>query len=546
MKRQYKTILLVIILVCYTVTVNAATIKDFIPHNCALYVELNELGDITSAIKTEEISIILNSLGATKLIDSIGNRSCLAIWSDKKDRINVGFIVDTEGDLVEIQRLKKIATRLIGLIASTIKEDVGKHRNVRYGELNSKENKVLFGYVDEYFVIGIGESSFKTIIDTYRKKTASILTNDRYVAASDKTGDGEISIFCDVDALVTVKKQDRLEPYKKVIEALNGFKTISVTLNLREPGNFLKIYTSLTPTVQKNINDLIPIPLQHSSKLDPEKTIKALTGEEKLFIAISPAITQFLWHLFRQYADTKAEGRLDNVINFVEGEYNIDLYDDVVPALTGELALSVSDFHPFAYGILDERELGINLSFSTNADSGTEIEAEPFDRFGLIFSSSNYIKWNEFSNALANKDRNSSIQFFDYNSIRVSEIGNAVYLCNTDGLTISSVGEDQVYNLIDALQEEKQFPINIEQVTQTSIVCVQLNLVTLLEILLGSDHIPDPNETLPMLTWLSVEDNTLLLQAAFLNEEAPIDTLTSFTIIAAKSILSSRNKPTNE
>lgn len=546
MKHKYTTILLILFLVSYTVTVNAATFEDFIPNNSVLYVEFKGLGDAATSIKTGEISAILNTLGATKIIDTLGNHSCLAIWLDKKDRINAGFVVDTEGDMVDIQRLKKIATRLIGLISSTIKEDVGKHRKVRYGELDMDENKILFGYVDEYFVIGIGEYSFKTIIDTYQNKLPSLLTNDRYVAASKKIGPGEISVYCDVEGLATVENQDKLEPFKKVIEKLDLFKILSATLNLREHGNFLKVYATLTPTVLKNLNDQIKITQQISDNLDPLKTIRAMTGKEKLFVAISPVITHVLWNLLQVYINTEAEGDFYDFINLIEGEYNIDFFDDVIPALTGELALSVTEFQPFMPGILEERKIDFNISVSTNAEGSSEIEAKPFDLFGFIFSSSNQRKWDEFSNALANKDNVGSIQFFDYNGIRVSEIANRVYLCNSDGLAITSVGEDEIYSLIDSLQAEKHFPVDIEQILQTSIVCLQLNLVTLIEALFGTDHIPDANEVLPMLTWLSVEDNSLKLQAAFLNEDVPIDTLSVFLITTVKSIMSSRNKPNNE
>ena len=546
MKHKCKAILLTIFLVGYTITLNAATFEDFIPHNSTLYVELNGLGDATMSIKTGQISAILNTLGTTKIIDTFGNRSCLALWLDKKDRINAGFIVDTEGDMVEIQRLKKIATRLIGLIALTIKEDIGKHRMVRYGELDIDENKILFGYVDEYFVIGIGEKSFKTIIDTYQNKLPSLLTNDRYVAASKKTGPGEIFIYCDLEGLASVEHQDKLEPFKKAIEELSIFKSLSATLNLREPGNFLKVYVPLTPTVLKNLNDNIQITQPVSTNLDPLKTIRAMTGKEKLFVALSPVVTHVLWNLLRVYINTEAESDFYDFINFIEGEYNIDFFDDVIPALTGELALSVTEFQPFMSGILEEKEIDFNISVSTNAEGGSEIEAKPFDLFGFIFSSSNQRKWNEFNNAIANKDNIGSIQFFDYNGIRVSEIANGVYLCNTDGLAITSVGEDEIYSLIDTLQAEKHFPVDIERISQTSIACLQLNLVTLIEALFGTDHIPDANEVLPMLSWLSVEDNSLILQAVFLNENAPIDTLSSLTITAAKSILSSKNKPNNE
>ena len=396
MKCTLMKTLIILFFVSFTLTLDAASVDDFIPYDSLLFVKLNGLDEIPNTIENNEITGLLNVLGTSEILDLFGNSSGLTIWLDKKHRVNVAYVVDTKGDMVLIQRLKKIAPRVLGAFATTHKQDVGKHRSIQYSELNLKENKILFGYVDEFLVIGVGERSFKTIIDTYKKKSPSIEKNERFVEATQKTGNAEIFVFSNIATIDNAKKRNALMSFEKVIEELTPFTYISATLNLQEPGEFLKVYAPFTSNTLQNIEEILPIQTQMAHTLDSKKTIRTMSGKDDLFIAISPIVTHTLWSLLREYIEQNADGGFYDALNFFEGEFNVDFYDDVIPALTGEIALSISKFQPFLTPI----KKGSILSFqaSLNSDGNSEIEISPIERFGVIFSSINPAKWDELNN----------------------------------------------------------------------------------------------------------------------------------------------------
>ncbi len=544
MKCTLMKTLIILFFVSFTHTLNAASIDDFIPYDSFLFLKLNGLNGIPNTIEDNEITGILNVLGTSDIFDLFGNSSGLAIWLDKKHRVNATYVVDTKGDMVLIQRLKKIAPRIFGVFATTRKQDAGKHRSIQYSELNLDKNKILFGYVDEFFVMGVGERSFKTVIDTYQNKSPSILENERFVEATQKTGSGDIFAYANIASFDNEKKQNALMSWKKVMEELSPFTYISATLNLRDPGKFLKVYAPFTQNALQNIEEKLPIQTQMTHTLDSKKTIRSMSGKDDLFIAISPIVTQTLWSLLRGYIEQNADGDFYDALSFFEGEYNTDFYEDVMPALTGEVALSISKFEPFLTPI----KKGSILSFqvSLDSDGNSEILKSPIERFGVIFSSINPAKWNEFNNALANIGDTSTKQFFEYGGTTVSQVADSVYLSNINELSIASFGEDDIISLLDTLSVDRQFPIDIDQVAQTSIACFQLNLITLLEALLGSEHISNPDDIVSLLAWLSVEDNALSVQASFLDDKPPLHSLVKFSAPAVNGILSSITKPSGQ
>lgn len=535
-----KTILFVLLLVSFTFSIHAASIEEFIPQNIFLYVKLQGMDEITNTINSSKINGIVDILGSSEFLDIFGNQSGFALWLDDKERINAAYVVDTQGDMVLIQRLKKIAPRLIGWFATTLKKDAGKYGAIQYSELNLDENKILSGYVDEFFVVGVGKRSFKTVIDTYQNRNPSIINNANYVAASKNVGTGEVFVFCDVEILDKSKKMNSLGPFKKVVKELTPFSILSAGINLQVHGAFLKVYAPFTQNALQNIDEYLPIQTQMAKTLDSKKTIRTMSGKEDLFIAISPFVTQTLWSLIREYLEQNADGDFYNVLNFFEGDYNVDFFDDFIPALTGEVALSISKFQPFMEPIKKGSKL--SLSVSLDSDGNSEIQIRPIEQFGVIFSSSNQTKWDEFNNALANTGNTTTKQFFEYGGTTVSQIADSVYLSNINKLSIASFGEDDILSLLDTLSTDRQFPIDIDQVSQSAIACMQLNLITLLEAILGTEHISNPDDVLPILTWLSMEDNTLILQAAYLGKKSPLKSLANFTDTAINGIMSSMKK----
>ncbi len=540
MKCTLMKTLIILFFVSFTLALNAASIDDFIPYDSFLFVKLNGLDEIPNTIKNNEITGILNVLGTSEILDLFGHSSGLTIWLDKKHSVNAAYIVDTKGDMVLIQRLKKIAPRILGVFATTRKQNAGKHRSIQYSELNLDENKILYGYVDEFFVIGIGERSFKTIINTYKKKSPSILKNERFVEATQKTGDADIFVFSNIATIDNAKKRNALMSFEKVIEELTPFTYISATLNLQEPGEFLKAYAPFTPNALQNIEEILPIQTQMAHTLDSKKTIRTMSGKDDLFIAISPIVTQTLWSLLREYIEQNADGGFYDALSFLESEFNTDFYADVIPALTGEVALSISKFEPFLTPI--KKDSILSFQGSLDSDGNSEIEISPIERFGVIFSSINPAKWNEFNNALANAGNTSTKQFFEYGGTTVSQVADSVYLSNINELSIASFGEDDIISLLDTLSANRQLPIDIEHVAQSSIACFQLNLITLLEALLGTEHISNPDDIVSLLAWLSLEENALSLQAAFLENTPALNSLIRFSDTTVNGIISSLKK----
>lgn len=544
MNRMLMKTLLTLYFVSVALTLNAASVDDFIPSDSFLYVKSNGLDDIVNSIENNELTNILNILETTEILDIFGNSSGFAIWLDKEHRANVVYVVDTAGDMVLIQRLKKIAPRLIGLFATTLKEDAGKHRSVQYSELNLGENKILSGYVDEFFVIGVGKRSFKTVIETYQNRNPSILKNENYVAANKNTGTGEIFVFCDVETLDNDKKMNSLGSFKKVVNELTPFTYLYAGINLQVHGKFLKVYAPFTQDALQNIEKELPIQTEMPHTLDSKKAIRAMSGKDDLFIAISPIVTQTLWSFLRQLIEQEAESDFYDALNFFESEFNVDFTDDVIPALTGEFALSISKFQPFVTPIRDGPELSFQVSL--DSDGNSEIEISPIEQFGVIFSSINPNKWDALNNALANTGNTSTKQFFEYGGTAVSQVADSVYLSNINELSIASFGEDDIISLLDTLSVDRHFPIDIEHVAQSSIACLQLNLITLLEAILGTEHIRNPDDLVPILTWLSVEDNALILQAAYIGKKSPLGSLAGFLGTAINGILSSMTKPSGQ
>ena len=540
MTNRFKTIFLLMLILSFTSSSFAASIEEFIPKNSFLYVKLQGIEDITKEIKTSKTNEILNVIGTSEVLDLFGDQSGFAFWLDKEHRVNVAYVVDTNGDMVLIQRLKRIAPRLIGLFATTFKEEAGKHRSVQYSELNLDENKILYGYVDEFIVIGVGKRSFKTVIDTYQNRSPSILENDNYVAANKNTGAGEIFVFCDVESLDNTKKMNSLGTFKKVAKELTPFTFLSAGINLQVHGKFLKVYAPFTQDTIQNIDEKLPIQTEIPHALDSKKAIRAMSGKEDLFIAISPIVTQTLWSLLREYIDQNAEGDFYDALSFFESQFNVDFYNDVIPALTGEIALSISKFQPFVIPIRNGTEMSFQVSL--DSDGNSEIAISPIEQFGVIFSSINRTKWDGLNNALVNTGNTTTKQFFEYGGTTVSQVADSVYLSNINELSIASFGEDDIISVLDTLSVDRDFQIDIEQVAQSSFACLQLNLITLFEALLGTEHIRNPDEIVPILTWLSVEDNALILQAAYVGERPPLESLVSFSDTAINGILSYMKK----
>ena len=97
-----------------------------------------------------------------------------------------------------------------------------------------------------------------------------------------------------------------------------------------------------------------------------------------------------------------------------------------------------------------------------------------------------------------------------------------------DGLFLVGSSEEHIHKLIDGIQQKKK-PSYLKQVPKTPTLFAQLNVARALEMEKGSPPsdqlIVDAKEVPLLLTWLTVEDDTALLEATLSEKETPIEML---------------------
>ena len=131
-----------------------------------------------------------------------------------------------------------------------------------------------------------------------------------------------------------------------------------------------------------------------------------------------------------------------------EGLLNLDLEEDIMAGLTGELALSVPDLTRFDPEALSGLRFEFDGTFAFDA-------ADVQTGGGIIFDPSNRMKWNQIGNSLSNL-QNVSVSQTEYKDTRVSEVATSIYHSEVDGLFLISFSEEQMHALIDGIKRRKR------------------------------------------------------------------------------------------
>lgn len=529
---QQKLITTTLLIALFAISANAAKVQDFMPQKSALYLQARDLDEVYAELELSEswekaqallqtvapeaqqgftMGMTLFGTDLRGLINTVGYRTGFAIWQNDAGETQIGLIVHSGGNIGELQRLTKILAGMIGMNQGGLMPEAGIYRKVHYSTLEAPELFVNYGFVDEFLVAGIGKGSFEKLIDTFRKHEPSIAKESGFAAGTKKLGAGEITAFVDIQKALPMLKNLSDNNLKQ----LQCFKHAYARLNLLESGECLQVYTRFTPLGPQDKD--IRMFLKEGKQL---RTLKAFSGEEELFVAVAPSYLEAVWELVRTGIANDADGGAYAAISFFEGILNLDLEADVMAGLTGELALSISDFQRFEPEVLSN--IGIQFENSLELDLA-DVETQG----GLIFSSSNPAKLNLIGNSISNAT-NAAVSQMDYRGTTVSEFGENAYHCESDGLFLFSFSEEQIYTLIDTVQEKKK-PSVLNLLPKKPTAVVQLNLARVLEAtgnpLPPEMAIVDAKEVSPLLAWLSVKGNEAVVEAVFSEEEAPLEAL---------------------
>ena len=530
----FKTCRLILLLLMVP-WVHAAEVEDFMPKESVLYVKFQNLDEVYGEIEISEnwekalallpemsdwqemqqgITMLQGMLGTDLLgiIETVGYRTALAIWPEGANgsEIETGVVIHSGGNLDKLQQLTKIVEGLLGMASeNTLRLNAGVYQRVRYNVLEIPGGIAKYGFVDDFLVIGTGEGSFERLMDTYRAGMPSIQQNNEFSEALEKMGSGEVVIYANVSPILSVMKNN-IEASMRTRLAI--FQSMFGKLNLLETDPFFQVAVQFNPNLPENEIGLF---LKEGETLT---TLNAVSGEDDLFVAVAPGILEGMWEFARIEMEKDATGDIYEAISFVEGLLNLDLEEGIMAGLMGELAMSIRDFTRF------DPESGFSVEFDgtfTFDESGTETDG------GIVFNPSNRMKWNQVGNSLSNL-HNASVSQTEYKGTMVSEVASSIYYGEIDGLFLMGFSEDQISALIDGVKQKKK-PSYLKRLPKTPTAFAQLNLARVLEIEKGSlpaDKLLVDSKEMPLLlAWLSVEDDTALLEITLSEKETPIEML---------------------
>lgn len=515
-------------------SVNAATVDDFIPVDSLVYLKLQDLDEVYSEITTSEtwkmtidhlvgeseLKEMKNGLLALQgilgtdvygIIDTIGHQTGLALWMDDTRTFDGGIVIHSGGNLKELQRLSKIVSGALGLAGGTLILDAGEYRKVKYNMLKLEGAHLTYGFIGDFMVVGKEKDSFEKLIDTYKKKIRSIKKNTSYVKTSKKLGPGELSIS--VNATDILPYLDNIEDTSRT--QLETFTRIQGKLNLLDASPLIKLHVEFN---ESHLESRITPFLTENNRGGELKILNSMSGNEDLFVAFASGVLGAVWELIQEEIQNAETDDVFAFITFLEGILNLNFKEDVIAALTGEIALSVDDLSLFEPSALES--LNINIENSIQVDA-----SNVFTRGGLLFIPNSPIKWDQMGNSLSNL-QNSSISSIDYKGKKVSIFGSNIYYAESDGVSLLSFSEDQMYSLVDRITEKEKIKI-LKHLPKSPLVFVNLNLIKLLQVV--QDNIPVKNgaeikqELFPLFAWIIVDDNVAMLEVILSDKESPIE-----------------------
>ena len=529
----------VMLLLLMTTLAHAADVKDFIPKESVFYLQLQDIDEVYGEIEVSEnwkkaLALLpdavadwqemqqgllmaqgILSTDLMSVIETVGYRTALAVWLDETGTQQIGLVIHSGGNLSELQRLTKVVEGLVGMSGGgTLRLDAGVYQRVHYNAMEMAQNIVKYGFVSEFLVLGAGEGAFEKLMDTYRKDAPSIRQNQEFTKASKKLGSGVASVFADIpSALSMIGNLDEVNRKRFAI-----FQSLFARINLLETEPFFQASLQFNPDLPENEIGLF---LKKGAAL---KTPKALSAQDDLFVAIAPNILESVWELVRTEMEQNATGETYAAISFLEGLLNLNLEEDVMTGLTGELALSVPDLTNFDPQAVDNLNLEFDGTFQLDAD-GVETDG------AIIFNPSNQMKWNQIGNSLSNL-QNASMSQIDYNGTMVSGFASSIYYSKLNDLFLIGFSEEQVCMLVDVIKKNKKLSY-LKQVPKTPVAFAQLNLARVLEA--AGAGAPPPNKVFvsaeeiePLLTWISVKDDDVLFEVVLSVGETPLEVLAKF------------------
>ena len=534
---------------------NAAKIEELIPKDSIVYVTLRDLDDVWGTIEESEnwkgifnepsvkskidelnegmqmLNLMLG-IDVPGLVEAFGHQIALMLLPGDPEPM-IGVVVNTGGAIREVERVVTGLTQLAGMDeGNDVQPQAGKYRKIEYSTVQIDEVLLTYAFIGDLLVIGFTPGSFEVMIDTYRKQRESIRLNKQFQQTQKEFGGGQVFAYINGEGALPLVTADMDEKARHEFDVfgLDSLQTLVFSLDLLDVDGGVQLYAQVKPEGRSGILGVL---LQEGQ---PLQSIEGLSGEEDLFIAIAPPNSKAIWKFVETIATgADSSGGFYDGVAEVERLLNLDIENDIVGALTGEIAL---------WGNFGDKIESID----TPIDLFYEIDA------AIVAVLKNPAKWHTFLDSIQNL-ANLSIQQYDYNGTILHQLpfppNNPTVTINygeVKNLFLVSLSDERFESVVDNASTGpavKGFKKRLKALPADPILILQLKLDQFLPTLMASGedgiqispHLIQQLQGMePLLASISVKGNEAWFKVGIASEEM-VEVLGKIASVIAPAIV---------
>jgi hypothetical protein len=472
------------------------------------------------------------------IVETFGHQIAFVIMPPQsgKNDLRMALILDTGGSRKEAEDIiSKVNTVMAmnversdiprsGAEKSQTNPNAGRYSRIIYGTITLEKRTFKYGFIDDLLVIGLKEGGFEAIVDTYRKKTASITDNAKFKDIQQKFANVQLFGYANVDNALPILKanednplgdtekskfeqtlQSKLPKFNLESSNLQSIDDIGFGIDAFSVDGLQRLYIQMkenppSPPLEKggrgDAKDVVTSGLVNSmfrkgkSPLPPfEKGggnsllylrhLEAFRTSD-VFFAMSSDNLNDLWQSFADNND------LQKGIQKLEDTSRLDFETEILGSLTGEIAVSAN--------ISDEIPQGVAKSI-------------PWKELVVFMGLKERAKWEAAVNAIQKLTNTPTQKEYKYKGATVRKLSppqNELFKTFGYGLTnetfIAATSTNKIQNIIDntAAVNKSREPDNLlKQLPAPPALLLDLNLDKLLPYMLTQARV-DSNSTAQM------------------------------------------------
>jgi len=351
----YITLLMLMITLISSAYAENIQVENVIPAYSASCIIIKDIPKISEAIKASETwqkliaetkQQMQNNSEIPKQLQfmAVGMWDVLALATD---RVAIAHLDPTKlelptviVDLGDSTSVFEVAQKVLQLLRVSEKFDIvpnaGTYLDVPYG---IAKPDARFAFIGNLFVFAPNEDMFKSVVDVYKDKAPSISLDPKFMAASNRVfSDGAVFVYINSEVLTAVTQALSSRNELKTL-GTNEVKAISWRINLLSPTKDQELY------FYSGYSSKIMAQLMSTPGTLTSPHIVPASAADVFFAVNAGDLASDMDTYFEQTRSTMTEedyNKMQGVISGFETESGLNLRNDILMSLSGEIGFAIS------------------------------------------------------------------------------------------------------------------------------------------------------------------------------------------------------------